>query len=93
MAIAIERLQPLGMDQRGGEALGDIGGDVIAAHRDLRRVQHLAFGKHGEGGGAAAHVNHGGAQLALIAHQGGKTRGQRRRDQPGNVQFAPREAG
>ena len=57
-------LQPFGMRHRGREqAGGEVVGDVNAADRQLRGVQQLPFGEHGHAGGAAAHVDDGGAQV------------------------------
>ncbi len=66
---------------------------MVAANRKLRGVQHLAFEKHRHGSGAAAHIDHRGAQLTLIAHQGSQPRRVRGRDQGGDIQLTARQAG
>ena len=71
----------------------EIVGDVHAADRKLRGVQQLALGEHRHAGGAAAHVDDRGAELALVVHQRGQAGGHRRRDQFLDIQIAARDAG
>ena len=91
--VAVQRLQPLGMRHRRRQQPREIVGDVHAADRQLRGVQQLALGEHRHAGGAAAHVDDGGAELALVLHQGRKPGGHRRGDQLGDIEVAARDAG
>ncbi len=45
-----------------------------AAHRHDIGMDQMAFQEDGDGGGAAAHVDHGGADLLFVLGQGWKGR-------------------
>ena len=90
---AVQRLHPLGMRQRRRQAARDVVGHVAAADRHAVGVDHLAVEEDGDGRGAAAHVDHGDAELHLVLDQGGEAGGVGRDDEALDVQVAARDAG
>ena len=77
---AVEGLQPLGRRHAGGEAAGDVHGDVMAADRDRVDVDEVAAGEHAEAGRAAAHVDDADAHLGLVVDERREPRRVGRRD-------------
>ncbi len=81
LRVAVQRLQPFRMRNGRGQHAGDVVGHVPAADRQMRRVQQLALAEHRHPGRAAAHVDHGGAELALVLDQRREPGRHRRADQ------------
>ena len=59
------------MDGRRRQAPGNVVGDVAAADGDGIDVDQAAIEENGDGGGTAAHVDEGHAQVLLVLHQAG----------------------
>jgi hypothetical protein len=57
--VTIEYFNPFSIGCRGGKATGNIVGHVAATHGDSIGKHQLAFVKHPNRGGAAAHINNG----------------------------------
>src|SRR5579885_2799803 len=72
---APQRLHPLGMGERGGQAAGDVVGDVAAAHRHAVGEDHVAVEEHADRRRAAAHVDDGDAELHLVLDEAGEAGG------------------
>src|SRR5215468_2370614 len=92
-AVAVERLHALGVDERRREAAGDVVRDVCAAHRQAVGVDDVAVEEDGDGGGAAAHVDDGDAEVHLVLYEGGEAGGVGRDDQRLDVEMAALDAG
>src|SRR3546814_3266829 len=65
----------------------------MAADRDGVGEDHVVLVEDGDGGGAAAHVDHRGAELQLVLHQGGEARGIGRDHEGGRLQVTALDAG
>ena len=71
---AVERLDALGVGDTGIEAASEVHGHVPAAEREAVGMHEAAAGKDRDGGGAGAHVDHGGAELGFVVGQRGQPR-------------------
>ena len=74
MRAAVERLQPLGVDEPHVEAARDIHGDVLAADGDGVDMDETAVAEHAHADGAAAEIEHGRAELGFVVDQDGEAR-------------------
>ena len=75
------------MGDRGRQAAGDVAGDVLAADRDRIDVHQVAFVEHRERGRAAAHIDQGGAEVALVGDQRAQARGVARHHPLGDLEM------
>ena len=77
---AVQGLHPLGAGDGGGQAAGDVGGHVRAAHRQAVHVHQRAAGEHRRRGRPAAHVDADAAEVHLVVLQRRQRRGEGRGD-------------
>ncbi len=68
---AIERLDSLGVIKPGGQAAGQIHGDVVAAQRKPIGVNKAAIGEYCHRGGACTNIDDCGAYVSLVVGQCG----------------------
>ena len=85
-------LDPLGGGQGHLQALGNIGGDMVAAHAHTIGIDHVFFHENRNAGRAAPHVDTGGPQFLLIFNETGFTRDIGRRRHACQFQIAALDA-
>ena len=73
---AVQRLDPFGIDDLGGQAAGEIRRDVIAAERKRVGMHEPPVREHRDRGGARADVDDGGAEIGFVVGE---------RAQPGRI--------
>ena len=93
MHRTMQRLHPFGMRNWRGQDGRQIIRHLPTTHRNLRGMHQMPFAEDGKACGAAAHINHRGAKLLFIFHQGRKPGGQRGGDKFLNFQITPHQAG
>ena len=86
-------LDPLGLQDRGSEADGDIVGDPVTAQGQNGGVTDASLSVDGQIGSATAHVDQGYAELLVVMAQGALPRGQLLQDGVRHDESTPVDGG